>query len=163
MVFSLTSTALLAGGSILDSLPDPMTPTLVEIGFVMGLLVFLYFFLKMAFFRPLTKLMDDREAEIQAGSSVKLEASKTIESRQADYTEKLKELRAKAFEHRKALAQVATEEKSRLIEKARHDAETVRKEAIEKLALQRETAKSELIAQVDALAEGMVQHLLKQA
>lgn len=157
------SMALLAGGSILDSLPDPMTPTLFEVGFVMALLVFLHFFLKAIFFKPLGKLMDDRDAEILAGSTAKLEASKTIESRQADYSEKLKDLRAKAFEYRKALAQAATDEKTGIIERARQDAVSVRKEAAERLAAQRETAKSELIAQVDALADGMVQHLLKQA
>ncbi|MCL1908680.1 MAG: ATP synthase F0 subunit B [Holophagaceae bacterium] len=155
--------ALLAGGNILDSLPDPMTPTLFEVGFVMTLLVLLHFFLKATFFRPLGELMDDREAEIQAGASTKLEASKTIQSRQEDYAEKLKDIRAKAFEYRKSLAQVATDEKSKLIEKARQEAVFVRKEAAEKLAAQREAAKSELIAQVDALADSMVQHLLKQA
>jgi F0F1-type ATP synthase membrane subunit b/b' len=169
VVVSLQSLALLAGdaagksGSFLDTLPDPMKPTFFEIGFIAVLLVLLHFFLKASLFGPLGKLMDDREAEILAGASVKLEATKTIEARQADYAEKLKELRNKAFEHRKALAQAATAEKSKLIDKARQDAALVRKDAAEKLAAQREAAKSELIAQVDALADSMVQHLLKQA
>jgi F-type H+-transporting ATPase subunit b len=169
MMVSLSSIILLAGngaahgGSFVDSLPDPMKPTLVEIGFVILLLVLLHFFLKSNFFRPLGKLMDDRETEILAGASAKAEAAKTIEARQAEYAERLKELRAKAFEYRRELAQAATAEKTEFTDKARQDAASMRKDAADKLANQRETAKSELIAQVDALADEMVQHLLKQA
>jgi F-type H+-transporting ATPase subunit b len=163
------SSALLAGGSagkggsFLDTLPDPMKPTLFEIGFIIVVVSLLYFFLKAALFGPLGKLMDDRDAEILAGASAKLEAAKIIEARQSEYAEKLKELRNKAFEHRKELAQAATAEKAKLIDKARQDASSVRKDAAEKLAAQREAAKSELLAQVDSLVESMVRHLLKQA
>ena len=169
MMVSFTSMILIAGdaakggGSFLDSLPDPMKPTFFEVGFIVLLLVLLHFFLKYAFFRPLGKFIDDREAEIQAGAAAKTEAAKIIEARQAEYAEKLKELRARAFEHRKTLAQAATAEKAKLTDKARQDAVSLRKDAMDKLAAQRETAKSELIAQVDALADSMAQHLLKQA
>jgi len=167
VLVSLRTAMLLAGdpsgGSILDSLPDPMRPTLLEVGFVIALLAILHFFLKSAFFRPLIKVMDDREAEILAGAQAKLDASKAIEARQADYAEKLKGLRAQAFERRKALASAAADERTKLIEKARQDAAIVRKDAAKRLAAQRESAKSELMAQVDALAESMAHHLLKQA
>ena len=159
----LTGDAVGQGGSFLDSLPDPMKPTPLEVGFVVALLVFLHFFLKFAFFRPLGKVMDDRETEIRAGASVKAEAAKAIDARQAEYAEKLKGLRAKAFEYRKSLAQAAASEKTKLVDKARLDAVAVRKAAAEKLAAQRETAKAELVSQVDALVESTVQHLLKQA
>jgi len=167
VLVSLRSALLLAGdaagGGILDSLPDPMKPTLLEVGFVIVLLTALHLFLKATFFRPLTKVMDDREAEILAGAKTKLDAAKAVEARQADYAEKLRGLRSQAFERRKALATAAAAEKAKIIDKARHDATAVRKDATEKLAAQREAAKSELMAQVDALAESMVHHLLKQA
>jgi F0F1-type ATP synthase membrane subunit b/b' len=169
MMVSLSSMILIAGngaahgGSFVDSLPDPMKPTFFEISFVILLLVWLHFFLKRNFFSTLGKFMDDREAEILAGTSAKAEAAKAIEVRQMEYTEKLKELRARAFEHRKVLTQAATDEKAELIDKARQDATSIRKDAADKLTEQRETAKSELIAQVDALADKMAQHLLKQA
>jgi F-type H+-transporting ATPase subunit b len=166
VLVSLRTAILLAkdassGGGILDSLPDPMRPTLLEVGFVIVLLTILHFFLKSALFRPLIKIMDDREAEIQAGATTKLEASKAIESRQADYAEKLKDLRMQASERRKALASAAAYEKAKLIDKARQDAAIVRKDAAERLAAQKDAAKSELVAQVDALAESMAHHLLR--
>jgi F0F1-type ATP synthase membrane subunit b/b' len=140
-----------------------MKPTRFEVGFVAALLVLLYFFLKRAFFLPLGNLMDEREAEIQAGASVKLEAAKQVEARQREYEEKLRGLRARAFDRRKALASAAAEEKVRLVEAARRDAVSAREDAAGRLAAQREAAKSELVAQVDALAESMVQSLLRQA
>jgi F0F1-type ATP synthase membrane subunit b/b' len=151
-----------AGGSFLDTLPDPMKPTLFEVGFIAALLVVLYFFLKKAFFLPLGGLMDEREAEIQAGTSVKQEVAKQVDARQREYEEKLRDLRAKAFERRKELASAVTEEKTRLIEAARRDAMSTREDAAGRLANQREAAKVELTAQVDALAESMVQSLLRQ-
>jgi len=165
MMVNLSSTLLLAGGggSFVDSLPDPMKPTLFEIGFIILLLVLLHHFLKLKFFGPLGKLMDDREAEILLGISSRAEATKTIDIRQAEYAARLKELRAKAFEYRRELAQAATAEKTELIDKAHQDAVLMRKDAADKLAEQRVIASSELVAQVDDLAEKMVQHLLKQA
>jgi F-type H+-transporting ATPase subunit b len=150
------------GGSFMDTLPDPMRPTLFEIGFVVVVVVLLYFFLKSMLFAPLGRLMDDRETDIAAGASLKLEVSKTIEARQADYAEKVRELRSKAFEHRKALALGASEEKNRVVDDARQRALAMRKEAMDKLVSQRETARAELVAQVDALADTVAQHLLKQ-
>jgi len=165
MMVNLSSMLLLAGdgGGFIDSLPDPMKPTFFEVGFIIVLLVLLHHFLKRKFFGPLGTLMDDREAEILAGTSAKAEAAKTIESRQEEYAARLKELRAKAFEYRRELAQAATAEKAAFLDKVHHDAASMRKDAADKLAEQRVSATSELVAQVDALAEKMVQHLLKQA
>jgi F0F1-type ATP synthase membrane subunit b/b' len=75
----------------------------------------------------------------------------------------LRDLRGKAFEHRKALAAAATLERTSLLEKARLQSTETRSAALEDLKARRETAKAELVAQVDALSESMVQHLLKQA
>ena len=168
VLVGLTSMILLSGaakqgGGFLDTLPDPMKPTLFEVCFIIALLVLLYYFLKSQLFRPLGGLMDEREAEIQAGAQVKAEAVKQVEARQKEYEEKLRGLRAKAFERRKELASVALEEKTRLVEEARRGAVSLREEAVERLATQREAAKVELTAQVDALADSMVQSLLRQA
>jgi F0F1-type ATP synthase membrane subunit b/b' len=151
------------GGGFLDSLPDPMTPTLIEVGFVIALLVFLHFFMKHVFFGPVGKFMDDREEEMHSGAAIKFEIAKSINLGQIVYAEKLRGVRTKASKHRKALLDAATEERIRLVNKARHDAKSLRKDAADILIAQRETAKSELIAQVDALANSMVQHLLRQA
>ena len=149
--------------SFMDALPDPMKLDVYQIGFVVLLITILYFFLKVAFFKPVTLVMDEREAAIAAGGAAKLEAAVQVERRQVEYATQLRELRAKAFEHRKALAAAATQERTTLLEKTRQQSLETRTSALEELKAQGEAAKIELVAQIDALSESMVQHLLKQA
>lgn len=147
----------------MDALPDPMKLDAYEIGFVILLMTVLYLFLKFAFFKPVTQVMDEREAAIAAGGAAKTEAAAQVEQRQGEYAARLRELRGKAFEQRKALAAAALLEKVALLEKAREESSQARKTALEELKTKTESAKVDLVAQVDALSESMVQHLLKQA
>lgn len=152
-----------SGGSFMDSLPDPMKIQLPVVAFVIVLLVLLFFFLKVTLFRPLTQVMDDRDAAIRAGGATKAEAASQIESRQADYAARLKELRGKAFEHRKALAAAVATEKQAILDRARQEASTHREQALAALKNEQAIAEADLRTQIESLSESMVQHLLKQA
>ena len=162
----LTGMGILTEGaspSFMDALPDPMKLDPYQIGFMIVLLTALYLFLKFAFFKPVTQVMDEREEAIAAGSAAKTEAASRVEQRQADYAARMRELRAQAFERRKALAAAADQEKTAQLEKARVESLEARNKALASLKAEGEAAKVELVAQVDALSESMVQHLLKQA
>ena len=148
---------------ILAQMPDPMRPDLPSILFVIVLLVVLYVYLRVVFFQPITKVMEDRDRDLNAGSDAKAQAAVKLDARQKDYQARLKELRAQAFEARKALADAAGKEKQGLLEEARAKAQTDRQAALESLKTQQAAAKQNLLAQVDALAESMAQTLLKQA
>ena len=63
----------------------------------------------------------------------------------------------------KELSDAVTHEKNRLLDQARVAAQTQRVESADALSIERERAKTDLVAQVDSLAESMVQHLLKGA
>jgi|GEM_PF-215110 len=152
-----------APASFMDALPDPMKLDPYQIGFVIVLMTGLYIFLKFTFFQPVTQVMDEREAAIAAGGAAKADASAQVELRQAEYAARLRELRGKAFEHRKALADAAAQERVTLLESTRQQASESRNSALAELKTQGEAAKAQLVAQVDALSESMVQHLLKQA
>ena len=163
---SLFGAALLGGpegGGFLESLPDPMRPTWQEVVFVLVLVTVLYLVLRSVFFKPLTGLMAQRELDMEAGTRAKAEAAAQVELRQGDYSTRLKELRAKAFARKKELADAVAREKSDVLDQARSSAQVQRRSAAESLAAERERAKAALVAQVDALAESMVQHLLKGA
>jgi F-type H+-transporting ATPase subunit b len=149
--------------SFLDSLPDPMKLQLPAIAFVVVVLILLFLFLKFMLFKPLTKVMDDREGAIRLGGATKAEAAAQIESRQADYAARLRELRSQAFEHRKALTVAVSAEKQGLLDRAREAALTQRMKALEELKAEQKAAEAELRTQVEVLSESMVQHLLKQA
>ncbi len=146
-----------------DGLPDPMKLDAGTLLFVMVLVTCLYVFMKLVFFRPLVQLMDDREAAIQSGAARRAEAAALVESRQADYAARLRDLRARAFEHRKALAAAAGRDKQALLEQARREASERRAAALSELKAAQEAAKAELLTQVEALSESTVQHLLRQA
>jgi len=159
----LASSGAEAPKGFMDTLPDPMKLDAGTLIFVMVLVTGLFLFMKQVFFKPLVKVMDDREAAIQSGSARRAEAAALVEARQADYAARLRELRAKAFEHRKALAGAAVREKETLLEQARKDAGTRRAAALAQLSAAQDAAKAELMTQVEALSESMVQHLLRQA
>ena len=145
----------------MDTLPDPMKIDPFTLLFVMALVTVLFIFLKYAFFKPIIKVMDDRDAAILSGSARRAEAAALVEQRQADYAGRLKELRAKAFEHRKALAGAASQEKQAVLDQARREAGEHRVRALAELKATQEAAKADLMAQVDALSEAMVSHLLQ--
>jgi F0F1-type ATP synthase membrane subunit b/b' len=115
------------------------------------------------FFQPITKVMADRDRDLSAGGDAKALAAAQLDARQKDYQGRLKELRARAFERRKALADAAGREKQRLLDEARTQAQAERQAAVESLQAQQAAARQSLLAQVDALAESMAQTLLKQA
>lgn len=148
---------------ILAQMPDPMRPDLPALLFVIVLLVVLYIYLKAVFFKPITQVMDDRERDLSAGGEAKAEAAAQLEARQKDYQGRLKDLRAQAFERRKALADAAGRDKQQMLEEARAKALAERQAAVAALKAQQTEAKQNLLAQVDALSETMAQTLLKQA
>jgi F0F1-type ATP synthase membrane subunit b/b' len=150
-------------GRILAQMPDPMRPDLPALTFMVVLLVVLYFYLRVMFFQPITKVMADRDRDLSAGGDAKALAASQLDARQKDYQGRLKELRAKAFERRKALADAAGQEKQRLLDVARTQAQAERQAAVASLQAQQAEARQSLLAQVDALAESMAQTLLKQA
>lgn len=171
MTAGMTALGLLAGTPVgaeapkdfMSGLPDPMKLDLIEIGFVIVLVTVMYLILQALFFRPVMTVVDEREAAIDAGALKRAEAAALVEQRQGDYASRLKELRAQAFAHRKALADAAAREKQSLLEQARAAAGEQRQNALTQLATQREAAKADLLQQVGALSESMVQQLLKQA
>ena len=148
---------------ILAQMPDPMRPDLPAILFVIVLLILLYLYLRVVFFKPITRVMEDRDRDLSAGSDAKAQAAVKLDARQKDYQARLKELRAQAFEARKALADAATREKQRLLDEARSKAQAERQAALGSLKAQQAEARQSLLAQVDTLAESMAQTLLKQA
>jgi F-type H+-transporting ATPase subunit b len=159
----LSPDGALASKGFMESLPDPMRPQLGVLLFVMALITILFIFMKYVFFKPIIKVMDEREEAIQSGAASREEATALVESRQAEYAGKLRALRTQAFEHGKALAAAAAKEKTTLVDQARAASAATRATAMSELQAARESAKTELMVQVEALSDSMVQHLLKRA
>ena len=165
IVWQAASLGLLGGEpkGFIESLPAPMQINWRELAVVWVLVTILYFFLKATFFKPLVAVMDQREKDMNAGADAKALAMAMIEERQADYQSKLRDLRNQAFSHRKLLAEAATKEKQALLDQTRIQAQAQREVSLAQLKSQAAAASTELMTQVDVLAESMAQHLLKQA
>ncbi len=148
---------------ILAQMPDPMRPDLPALLFVIALVVGLYFYLSIVFFKPITKVMEDRDRDLRAGGEAKAQAAALLEARQAEYEGRLKELRAQAFQQRKALADAVGKDRQALVETARAQAARERETALVALRAQQVQARQDLLSQVEALSESMVKTLLKQA
>lgn len=147
----------------LSQLPDPMRPYLWQLLFVVALVAALHWVLKLGFYQSISRTMSDREDALSAGSDTKAKAAVLVEARQREYREKLKDLRAQAASHRKALSDAATAEKQALVDEARAKAAGRRKAAMEALAAETAQAKQDLVAQADQLAEAMASRLMQQA
>lgn len=147
----------------MDAMPDPMKLDLIQVAFVMAVLSILYFFLKGHLFKPLVGLMDERDADIQAGAMSRMEASRQVEQSQLAFDQRLREMNAEAFEHRRTLTEAANREKEALLEKTRLEAGRERKVAVDAIRSQAEKAEFELKLQIDRMSEQLAQHLLKQA
>ena len=165
IVWQAASFGLLASEpkGFIESLPAPMQINWRELVVVWLLVTILYFFLKATFFKPLVTVIDQREKDMNAGAEAKALAMAMIEQRQADYQAKLRDLRNQAFSHRKVLAEAATKEKQALLDQTRTQAQIQRESSLAQLKAQAAAASTELMSQVDVLAESMAQHLLKQA
>jgi F0F1-type ATP synthase membrane subunit b/b' len=152
---------LSATGGFMDTLPDPMKLDLMQVGFVIVLVTLLYWTLRATFFAPVLRTIDARDALIQAGMDRRAEAMALMAQQEAEHQARLRELRLRAFEHRRRLAAAAAEERQSLLDTARAEAHQTWGEALVRLEAQREAARTNLLAQVDALSESVVQHLLK--
>jgi len=145
---------------ILASMPDPMRPYLGQIIFVMALVTVMYLYLRLIFFKPLTQMMSDRAAEIQKGSDTKQIAAQQIAGEQKKYQEQMKALRAKAFERKKELTSLAVSEKNQLIEQAHREVTLLRSQARKALEEASVQARKSLEADIQGIADAMVQQIL---
>jgi F0F1-type ATP synthase membrane subunit b/b' len=152
-----------ASGSFMDNLPDTMKLDFWTIIFVAVLVASLFIFMKYVCFKPILKVMDDREAAIRDGAIKLSESVALVQWRQAEYATSLRELRIKALEHRKALSIVASRTKQNLLDQAHKDSQKQLASASDELNAFKAAAKIELLAHVDILSESLIQNLTKRA
>ena len=168
VTLAIEGTGTLVGGvqapsSFVDNIPDTMKLDAGTLIFVVLLVTCLFFFMKYVCFRPIVRVVDEREATIKCGALKLAEAVALVERRQADYAASLRELRIRALEHRKALSVATARTKQDLLDRARQDSQRQLEAAILELDALKATAKDELLTHVDALSDSLIQNLIRQA
>jgi F-type H+-transporting ATPase subunit b len=122
--------------------------------------VLLTFLLNSLFFRPVGKVVEDREGYITTSRADAKQKLAQVERLEADLTEQLRGARQAA----QAAIVEAEQEVDRLYREALAQAEAeanrTREQARREIEAQRESAQSQLMAQVDQLSVQIVQRLL---
>ena len=122
--------------------------------------VLLTFLLNSLFFRPVGKVVEDREGYISTSRAEAKQKLAQVERLEADLTEQLRSARQAA----QAAIVKAEQEVDRLYREALAEAEAeanrTREQARREIESQREQASAQLMAQVDQLSSQIIQRLL---
>jgi len=122
--------------------------------------VLLTFLLNSLFFRPVGKVVEDREGYISTSRAEAKQKLAQVERLEADLTEQLRNARQAA----QAAIVEAEQEVDRLYREALAEAEAeanrTREQARREIESQREQASAQLMAQVDQLSSQIIQRLL---
>ncbi len=137
------------GGLLLSALPTFL------------LVVFLHYYLKFMFFKPLEKTLAERYAATEGARKLAAESLHRAERKTAEYEEAMRAERAKIYleaeQHHKRLQ----EEEDAALLAERKTAEAHVREAQAQLARELEAAKASLAATADALAGEIADSILR--
>ncbi|MGO9259034.1 MAG: ATP synthase F0 subunit B [Bryobacteraceae bacterium] len=138
------------GGILLSALPT----------FI--LVIFLHYYLKFMFFKPLEKVLGERHAATEGARALAVESLQRAERKTAEYEAAMRAERAKIYrefeQHHKRLQ----EEENAALLAERTAAEQHVREAREELARELEAAKTSLAATSDALAGQIAESILRR-
>lgn len=124
------------------------------------LFLFFYWFLRANFFKPLEKVLAERNARITKAKADAEAIQAAAKEKTGSYQEALRKARAGVFAEQEVSRQAALEERAKLLRAARAAAqEAVRKEK-ERIAREFDAARAQLEAQSDNLAGRIAQMIL---
>lgn len=128
----------------------------------MILIILLHFYLKWIYFRPMRRVLDERNAATE-GARKQAEESLARAARKAEeYETALRQARTDLYREQETLRHQLREEQARSIEEARRQAHAMVKESEQQLAAELASAKESLRERTDSLADGIVQAILRR-
>jgi F-type H+-transporting ATPase subunit b len=136
------------GGILLNALPT----------FI--LVIFLHFYLKFMFFKPLEKTLGERYAATEGARKLAAESLKRAEQKTAEYEAAMRAERAKIYQEAEQLHKRLEDEEAAALQSERNAAEQHLRQAKEELNHELETAKSSLGASSESLAAEIADSVL---
>jgi F-type H+-transporting ATPase subunit b len=137
------------GGILLSALPT----------FI--LVIFLHYYLKFMFFKPLEKVLGERYAATEGARKLAAESLQRAEAKTAEYETAMRAERAKIYQEAEQQHKRLQEEEDAALLAERHSAEQHVREAREELARELDAAKASLAATSDALAGQIAESILR--
>lgn len=110
------------------------------------------YILSKVLFKPILKILDDRQSQIQAIQQQALEARQEAEASQEQYGFEMKKLRVQTQEIMDRALKAGEENKNAILAEAKANADSLMQRAREELNLEKEKAKIELRSEVAELA-----------
>jgi F-type H+-transporting ATPase subunit b len=138
------------GGILLSALPTFL------------LVIFLHFYLKFMFFKPLEKTLAERYAATEGARKLAAESLQRAEQKTAQYEEAMRAERAKIYHEAEQLHKRLQEEEDAALVAERNAAEQHVRAAREQLARELETLKASLAASTDTLASEIADSILRR-
>ncbi|MGD0362151.1 MAG: ATP synthase F0 subunit B [Bryobacteraceae bacterium] len=126
------------------------------------LVIFLHFYLKYMFFKPLDKVL---HARYEATEGARLRAAESLEkaaAKTAEYEAALRAARAEVYQTQEQLHRRLQDEQSTQVHQARQQAEAAVRDAKAQLAAEIAQAKTDLAAQGDSLASQIADTILNR-
>lgn len=140
---------------------DIISVNLWQILISLANLTILFFLLKKFLYKPVTKMLEERRAQIDKDYSDAASAKQSAEAKDAELTERLAGAKAEAEGIVKEAADIAKARGDKIVEEARATADGIIRQAEEDAELERkrvgETIKEQIVDVSTALAEKMLE------
>jgi len=125
------------------------------------LILFLNFYLKRTFFKPLEQTLA-RRYELTEGARIAADENlRSADRRIAEYQEKLRQARGEVYAEQEIAHRKLSDEQSAALEQARKHAEALMQRNKEQLAQEKEAALATLASRSDDLANRIAQSILQ--
>jgi F-type H+-transporting ATPase subunit b len=121
----------------------------------------LYVFLSKFFFGPLTRILAERRQATEGSLEEAVRRIDEVEKKTAEYESALREARAEAYKHQETIREEALEERARLLNDARREADRIIVNAHARLETETAEARKDLEGEIDALASRLSGTLLQ--
>jgi len=122
--------------------------------------LFLVWYLKRVFFRPLANILDQRRQATEGVRDLAQRAFEAADKKQSEFDRAMQLARGDIYQEHEKLRRQWAEEQAKAIEEARAAVELQISEAKKQIALEAEHAQAELNSNVESLSDGIVRSLL---
>ena len=127
------------------------------------LVIFLSYYLKFIFFRPLEKVLRQRYDATEGARKLAEETFERASAKMAEYESALRAARAEVYEEQEQLYRRLQEEAAGQIAEARRRSEAALEEARQQIAGEAATARASLERESDALADQIADAILRRS
>lgn len=126
------------------------------------LLLLFYWFLRANFFKPLGRVLGERNARIGKARAEAEALEAAAKDQVGRYQEALRKARAEVFAEQEAARQTALDQRAQMLKDARHRGQAEVRAQKERIRAEFEAARAELEKQSDALAARIAQIILER-